>query len=202
GRSRASRASRAPWSAGGTGDEDERVIGVLVTRSPVPKRPRGRRFSGLFNVAASCPKSPRTTFVDSLKLIQCSAPATPAWPEARLRYSKPSCRAACSRVTPLTTTVLLRDPAPPLIVTDEGATPMRSARRRTRASLAAPSIGGAATRTLSSSPRTPISSLRDARGWTLTRRRTPSEAAARGLRGGRERAPAGRSTEGSRRPSG
>ena len=82
-------------------------------------------------------------------------------------------RSTCAARTPSTSTTLLRPVAPATIRTARLATPNDCASRSTSASLAAPSTGGAESRTFSASPCTPHTSFREARGWTRTVKRTP-----------------------------
>ena len=69
--------SRWRESRGLAGDEDETSCALRERKNPTLKRPRARRFSGLFNVAASCPKSPRIRLSNSLNLIRSRAPSRP-----------------------------------------------------------------------------------------------------------------------------
>jgi hypothetical protein len=82
-------------------------------------------------------------------------------------------------VIPRTSTTFDRDVAPPTIVTARFATLSAFASTSTTASFAAPSTGGAFTRTLSASPCTPSMPARLERGCTRTANRTAGSAPAR-----------------------
>ena len=69
---------------------------------------------------------------------------------------------------PATRTVFSFAACPPVIAIALRGTPNARAKRRTSSSLAAPSTGGAAIRTRNAPSCSPTSSLREARGTTLT----------------------------------
>ncbi len=75
---------------------------------------------------------------------------------------------------PATRIVLCRDFSPAIMTTFDFATPRSLAKNSTQSLLAAPSTGGEVSRTLSSSPWSPQSSLRDALGWIWTLKVTPA----------------------------
>jgi len=85
---------------------------------------------------------------------------------ARYGQVTPNAARTSSDRTPSMRTRLLLLVSPETMRTRLRATPTRSARNSTRAWFARPATGGAATRTLISSPCRPASSVRRALGWT------------------------------------
>ena len=82
--------------------------------------------------------------------------------------------AASPAVRPRISTILRRDRSPTVIETARFGTPNASARTSISSAFAAPSTGGALSRTSNASSRTPASPARAARGTTRTAIRTPS----------------------------
>src|SRR5262249_37829603 len=103
-------------------------------------------------------------------------PADAADDEVRVDHA-PSAPANAARTdaasTPATETSLSRPEAPRTSRTAEGGTPSARPRKRASASFAAPSTGGALSRTTSAPCRTPASPSFAARGCTRTRSVVP-----------------------------
>ncbi len=91
--------------------------------------------------------------------------------------AKSSAAAAASGATPAARRAFSRDVAPETTATAPLGTPRTSASHSQSVALALPSTGGAASLTLSASPWTPATSVREARGTAWMRTRHPPVAA-------------------------
>lgn len=175
GSSRRSRSERARVLAEG----DDVLLGRF-TRSPLQlRKPEAKALrAGVLAVCLAWPQAAQITTYDPIvpeSLPRVGHESSPSRPGADSHPSaSANARATCSTLGPTTSTTFRRAAWPALTVTAARGTSRVDATSRIKAWLAAPSTGGAARRILMTSPWGPVTSVRDARGWTWTRMRTPS----------------------------